>query len=227
MRFGAVLTFAFTPAAALHAGRLFEGLAALVDREVDQAEGAQAVHQAEAGQLVDQAGSQQHQRHVDAHHGAVGVRQNGGGIQRAPDPAFGAHQRPHGGDGDQGDDQPRQGGFGLVCIEQVENRAHAQPDGQDVERRAGDAQGGLLELRARGVGVLADAQYHGQDARAGQHLNERVHPEAEQGQGLVRGAEVDGHQSFEDVIEDGDDGQPKGILPGFAGGIGHGHACFL
>lgn len=180
--------FFCTAAGAWQAGSFFKGFPALVEGKIEQAKGAQTINQAETGQRVDQAGSQQHHGHVDAYHGAIGVRQDRGGIQRAPDAALGGYQGPHDSDGDQRDDQAGQGGLRFMDSEQVIDARNAQAGSQNVKRRAGEAQRAALEPRARRMRVLADTQHHGKDADARQHLNEGIHAEAEQGQGLILNA---------------------------------------
>ncbi len=56
-----------------------------------------------------------------------------------------------------------------------------------------------------------DPQHHQDDPQAGQHFDERIQPEAEQSQGFVFRAEIDRKQAFEDVIDDRQDTEPKGI----------------
>ena len=63
--------------AIIQAVGFLERLAAFLHGEVDQAECAQAVDKADAGELIDETGRQQDQRHVNANFGAARVGDDG------------------------------------------------------------------------------------------------------------------------------------------------------
>ena len=125
------------------------------------------------------------------------------------DAALGGDQRPHDGDGNERNNQAGQGGFWFVTGEQVEQGGDQQAGGQQVEAGAGDAQGGDLEGGAGGVRVALDSQRHGDDAQAGDDLDEAVDAETEQGEGFILHAKEDGNDTFHQVVEHGEDAQQQ------------------
>src|SRR5215208_3354229 len=60
----------------IHACRFLERFLSLTVREIEQAERADRINETKSCQLVDQARSQQHNRHVDTNHCAIGICQN-------------------------------------------------------------------------------------------------------------------------------------------------------
>ncbi len=49
--------------------------------------------------------------------------------------------------------------------------------------------------------------------KPGDDLDEGIHAEAEEREGLVLGAEVHGDEAFQQVVGDREDRQPEGVLP--------------
>ncbi len=124
-------SIAFLVAAAIsQAGGLGKRFSPFADGEVNQAEGAEAVHEAEAGDVINEAGGQQHQRHIDAPHGTRGVGQDGRRMERASNLALAKHQGPHGRDGDDLDDEPGQGRCRFMAGEKVVDGGRGQTNGQ-------------------------------------------------------------------------------------------------
>ncbi len=79
-------------------------------------------------------------------------------------------------------------------------------------------------------GVFTDADDHGEDAGSGHDFDEGVDAKAKEGEGFILGAEVDGNQPFDQVVEDGEEGKVEGVEPvficfGFCQGC-HGIASF-
>ena len=69
--------------------RFFERLAPFLDGKVNQADGAEAVGIAESGELIQQTGRQQNERHINADLGAIRIGQDGRRIEPLPDSVFG------------------------------------------------------------------------------------------------------------------------------------------
>ena len=62
--------------------------------------------------------------------------------------------------------------------------------------------------RVRGsVRIAPDAQDHGQDAHTGNHLDEGIDAESEQGEGFILRAKPDGDQPFDQVVDDGENSE--------------------
>ncbi len=95
-----------------------------------------------------------------------------------------------------------------MTSDQVVNRRERQPACQQIEGCAGHTQRRLLELRARRLRVLTDADDHGKNPHPRHDLDERIHPKAKERQRFIGDSEKDRDKSLQQVLPNRKNSQP-------------------
>ena len=82
-----------------------------------------------------------------------------------------------------------------------------KPDGQNVERGAGNAQGRPLESVRIAFGKTLQTMDHVPHTDAGDNLYERIQPKSKEAEGIVVHTEIDGNDAFQNIVENRHYGQ--------------------
>ncbi|MFO0006274.1 MAG: hypothetical protein ACK559_34645, partial [bacterium] len=142
--------------------------------------------------------------------GAGGVHAEGGAVERRRCGDLGPPQEAHEAAADGADDDAGHGARGMRAGRELRQGAGGHAGGEDQKERTLDLRGPPLDLAARGGAAGGGWPKGPEHHRGGAHLHGCIDAEAEQGEGLLRGAEPDGDTALDDVPGDGGEGEPTG-----------------
>lgn len=96
-------------------------------------------------------------------------------------------------------------------LEEIYQRGKCKAGRKNIKGGPGHLQRSSLKFVDIFIAVASHAPYHVPYADAGNHLDKRIHPETEEGDGSVLKSEEDGYYALDEIVEYGD--ERKGICP--------------